>query len=55
MLNPKVVTNWYEYSIEIRQITTNQHQTINAEVKYAQSQGCYKLMRVRHRNTANCY
>jgi hypothetical protein len=39
MLILKGVTNWCEYSIEIWQITTNQHKNINAEVKYAQSQG----------------
>jgi hypothetical protein len=48
MLSLKGVTNWCQntYSIEIRQITTNQHKNINAEIKYAQSQGCYKWARV---------
>jgi len=46
MLGLKGVTNWCEYSTEITQITSNQHKIINAEVKYAQSQGCYKLVRV---------
>jgi len=46
MLSLKGVTNWCEYSTEITQITSNQHKIINAEVKYAQSQGCYKLVRV---------
>jgi hypothetical protein len=40
MLSLKSVINCCGYSIEIRQITTNQHQTINAEVKYAQPQHC---------------